>query len=59
MQIVSSNLQEFVFSICVLEIDAIVIKILDQNFLHFSFWGGGMCVLTLNPKPPKTLIPGP
>jgi len=40
----SSNIN--FLSICILEIDAIVIKILAQNFLHFSFGGGGMCVLT-------------
>jgi hypothetical protein len=49
---ISSNLQEAKkFSICGLEkSDATnVIKILAQNFVHFFFWGGGMCVLTLNP----------
>jgi len=35
-------------SISILEIDAIVIKILAQNFLHFLFGGWYVCV---NPKP--------
>jgi hypothetical protein len=56
MQITSNLQQAKHFSMCVLEMsNAIVIKILAQNFLHFFLGEGGMCALTLNP--PKTLNP--